>query len=130
MNQTVSVCPSRSWSFDPPRGYSDHTVRLAELIRGREGVVESRLTRAFIRSAHSSNAEGLASKPRIVNAPREFQCLAGLNLCYRGDAIPLLRTDVHPSLFVCDQRPNGPNEPRASATGSHRTTGAAAPFGG
>jgi hypothetical protein len=81
--------------FDGPRGYGDDTVRLVQLIRGGESVIDRALLRAPIRRVHRSEAERLASKPRILNVPRKFQRVKRRCLCDSGDTIPLLCTDVH-----------------------------------
>jgi hypothetical protein len=81
--------------FDRPRGYGDDTVRLAQLVRDGESVIDRALLRAPIRCVHRSDAERLASKPRILNASRKVQRLKRPRLCDSGDTIPLLCTDVH-----------------------------------
>jgi hypothetical protein len=68
---------------------------LAQLVRDGESVIDRALLRTPIRRVHRSDAERLASKPRILNAPRKFQRLKRLRLCDNGDTIPLLCTDVH-----------------------------------
>src|SRR5580765_2552090 len=81
--------------FDGPRGYGDDTVRLVQLVRGGESVIDRPLLRALILRVHRSDAERLASKPRILNVPRKLQRLTRRCLCDSGDTIPLLCTDVH-----------------------------------